>query len=465
MKKYDIIVIGAGSAGLNIASFMNKTGFKVLLIDKTDKNIGGDCLNFGCVPSKALIHISRLVHNTKETSKFGLKSNGQIDIKKVVKYIREKKDIIRKHENASYFRKIGMDVALGSAKFISKNSVSVNKKIYTAKKIVIATGSKPRELYIQGIEKVKHFTNETIFDIAKLPKKLLIVGGGPIGIEIGQAFGRLGSKVTVLQRSDNFLPKEDPIISKVLLKQLEGEGMEILMNSGPKKFTSSNEVVIRKGNKDIKIKFDAVLIAIGRQLNYKGLDLEKAGIEIEDRKIKVDEYLRTTNKNVLLCGDIAGSYQFTHAAEMHAGIIISNFFSPRKKKLNNDHLSWVTYTSPEIATFGLNEKELKKREIKYEKLTLDFSDDDRSIVDDYTEGKLILYISKNKILGGSMVAMNAGELFQELVLANSSNLDIKNIFNKIYPYPTAARVNKKIIANHFSKKLSPFVKKIMRFLY
>ena len=206
-------------------------------------------------------------------------------------------------------------------------------------------------------------------------------------------------------------------------------------------------------------------MSIGRQLNIDGLDLDKAGIEFSGGKIKVDDYLRTTNKKVFVCGDVAGSYQFTHAAELHAGVLINNFFSPFKKKLNNDNLSWVTYTSPEIATFGLNQQTLDQRSILYEKLVLDFEDDDRSIVDDYVDGKLILFVSKNKILGGSMAAMNAGEMIQELILMNSSGMDIKHIFNKIYPYPTASRVNKKIISNQFSKKLSPFAKKILKFMY
>lgn len=465
MKKYDIIVIGAGSAGLNIASFMNKAGFKVLLIDKTDKNIGGDCLNFGCVPSKALIHVSRLIYDTKEASKFGIKSTGKIDLKKVKKYITEKKEVIREHENASYFRKQGMDVVLGLAKFISKNSIKVNNEIFTSKRIIIATGSRPRKLSIPGIEKVKYLTNENIFNLDKLPKKLLIIGGGPIGTEIGQAYSRLGSKVCIVQRGNHFLPKELPEIAKVLQKQLEKEGIEYHYESTPKKFTSSKELIITKKGKDTKIIFDTILLAIGRELNIQGLDLEKAGIKTKKNRIIVDKYLRTTNKNVLLCGDILGSYQFTHAAEMHAGIILNNFFSPLKKKLNNDNLSWVTYTSPEIATFGLNEKEIKTRKIQYKKLTLDFTDDDRSIVDNYTEGKLIIYISKNKILGGSMVALNAGELFQELILVNTLGLDIKSLFQKIYPYPTASRVNKRIITNYFSKKLSKFNKKILKILY
>lgn len=463
--KYDIICIGAGSGGLNIASFMNKAGFKVLLIDKKDETIGGDCLNFGCVPSKALIHVSRMAHEAKESSEFGLKAEGKIDLKKVMDYVKSKQDVIREHENAHYFRKRGMDVELGEAKFVSEDSISINGKTHTAKNIILATGSRPRELKIPGVEKVNYQTNETIFQLEKLPEKFVVIGGGPIGIELGQAFSRLGSKVTILERGNQFLPKESKEIANVLLKQLEKEGITVMFNTSTKEFKDEHTLVIEQDGEEKEIEFDEALVSIGRVLNIENLDLEKAGIEVDNGRIKVDAQLRTTNRKVLLCGDVAGSYQFTHAAELHAGVIISNFFSPLKKKLNNDKLSWVTYTSPEIATFGLSEKQLQEREEEYEKLSIDFHDDDRAIVDDFTGGVLKLFLVDNRIAGGSMVAMNAGELAQELILAMSSDLDIKHIFNKIYPYPTASRINKKIISTYFSKKLTPFSKKVLKTLY
>jgi len=467
--KYDIIVIGAGSGGLNMAGFMNKAGFKTLLIDKSDATIGGDCLNFGCVPSKALIHVSRIVNDAKEANKFGLSVKGKVNLKKVAQYIKSKQNVIREHENASHFRSLGMDVALGPAKFVSKDTVEVAGKQYTGKKIILAVGGRPRKLKLPGVEKVKYYDNENIFQLNKLPEKMVIIGGGPIGIEISQAFNRLGTKVTVVQDMADFLPKEAHEIAQVLLKQLQNEGIKFYFKAKTQKFTSSKELLItdEKGKKK-KIAFDIVFVGIGRVLNLEGLDFEKAGIELDEskRKLIVDEYLRTTNKNVYTCGDIAGSFMFTHAAEMHAGIILHNFFSPKKKTLNNDNLSWVTYTDPEIATFGIWENALKQRNIPYEKLTVDFTDDDRAIVDETTYGKLILFISKKgKLLGGSMVAKNAGELFQELVLANTANLSIKHFFNKIYPYPTASRINKRIITNYFSKKLTPFNKKLLRILY
>jgi len=464
--KFDIMVIGAGSGGLNIAVFMQRVGFKVLLIDKADKAIGGDCLNFGCVPSKALIHVSRLVADAREAQKFGIVIKGNVDLRKALAYVKSKQSVIRKHENATHFRKMGMTVALGLAKFVNKNTVSVNGKNYTGKRIVLATGSRPRVIPIPGIEKVKYVTNEQIFDLKKLPKHLLVLGGGPIGMELAQAFRRLGSKVTVIERGPTFLPKELPEIADVLLHALKKEGITFHFNTTPIKFTSPTSIIVKhRHGKKHTLKFDKVLLSVGRSLNTEGLELDKAGIEMNGDRLKVDDQLRTTNKKVVVCGDIAGGYMFTHAAELHASVIIHNFFSPLKKKVSYDNLSWVTYTTPEIATFGLGMAEMERRGMQYEKLVHEFTDDDRAIVDEATNGKLILYVSNNKILGGTMVANNAGELVQELVLANSAKMDIKEIFKKIYPYPTASRVNKRIIQLHFGKKLNKWSKGLLRTLY
>lgn len=471
-KKYDVIVIGAGSGGLNIASFMNRVGFSVLLIDKSDKNIGGDCLNFGCVPSKALIHVSKIMHNARESKKFSdsvnvTSSKDLADLQKVFDYVKQKQKTIRIHENADYFRKKGISVELGVAKFHSKDTIIINGKLFSAKKIVLATGSRPRKLDIAGVEKVNYQTNETIFDLKKLPKRLVVVGGGPIGMELSQAFSRLGSEVHIIQRGSQFLPKEEKEIADILCKQFEKEGIIIHRNSIPISFSDENKIVIEKEGKKENISFDEILISVGRKLNIENLDLEKADIKTEKGRILVNDYLQTTNKNVFVCGDIAGSYQFTHVAELHASIILSNFFKPKMfwKKVSYDKLSWVTYTSPEIATFGLNKKELENRGINFQTIEQTFEDEDRAIVDEDIQGKLLLYVSKNKILGGSMISQNAGELTQELILANTLNIPIQKIFSKIYPYPTASRINKKAISQEMAKKLTPFAKKLLKFMY
>ena len=471
-KIYDIIVIGAGSGGLSVGLTMNKLGFKVLMIAKTDREIGGDCLNDGCVPSKALIHVARIAHAAKTASHFGLEVNGKVDIKKAIEYVYSRQEIIREHEDAKALRNQGIDVALGEAKFINDKQVDVDGNVYEGKKIIIATGSLPVKLKIPGTELVKYYDNKSIFHIDDLPDRLLVIGGGPIGIEMAQAFSRLGTKVSVVHNQRMILQHDEASVAEVLYKKLQHEGIEFYMEANTERFSSANEAVLKLKNGDTtNVVFDAVFVGVGRQLVLDTLQLSNAGIEVKDKKIVRDKYLRTTNKNVFVCGDVAGDLMFSHAAEFHARILLNNFFSPLKKKFNNDHMSWVTFTDPELATFGLNEKQLKDRSINYEKLEQDFSGDDRAITDNYQYAKIILYISKEslfkkeKILGGTMVAPNAGELIQELILANTSGLSIKNIFNKIYPYPVASRVNQHLIVKHKQKSLTPGLIKILQVAY
>ena len=468
---YDVIVIGAGSGGLSVALFLSKLNFKILIIAKTDKDIGGDCLNDGCIPSKALLHVSMIAHWAKQAEELGLKVSGKVEIQKAVKYIYERQEIIREHENAEWLKKRGLDVTLGEAYFTGKNTIAVNGKEFKGKKIVIATGSHPIKLNVPGVELVKYYDNKSIFQIDVLPERLLVAGGGPIGIEIAQAFSRLGSKVTVLHRGKNILEHDEETLTSILLAQLEIEGIEIAFETEIEKFTSPNSAVLISNYKKRNLEFDVVFAGIGRTLVLDSLQLDKATIEVKDDKIVVDDYLRTTNKDVMLCGDIVGSLQFSHAAEFHARIILNNFFSPFKKKLNNDHMSWVTFTDPELATFGLSEKQLKKRNIDYVKLQQDFSGDDRAITDNYQYAKAILYLSKKtffkkeKILGGTMVAPKAGELIQELILANTAGLSTSLLFNKIYPYPVASRVNQHLVVKHKEKNITNGIKHLLKFAF
>lgn len=466
---YDIIVIGAGSGGLSVGLFMNKAGFNILMIVKRDQDIGGDCLNEGCVPSKSLIHVAKIAHSAKLANEFGLNVSGKVDIKKAINYVHQRQEIIRVHENAKWLKEQGIDVELGEAKFSDKNEVEINGKKFKGKKIVIATGSKPRKLKIKGIEKVKYYDNENIFYTEEIPERLLVIGGGPISIEISQAMSRLGSSVTVIQNSDSILEHDDKQVTEILVKQLQQEGIRILFNSALDSFVSDKEAIIKLQNGETEnIQFDAVFAGIGRELALDLLHLHKAGIRVKENKIVKNKYLQTTNKNVFVCGDIAGDLQFSHAAEYHARILLNNFFSPLKKKLNNDTMSWVTFTDPELATFGLNEKQLQQRNISYKKLAQDFKDDDRAVTDDYQYGKLILFTSKKglfkkeKILGGTMIAPHAGELIQELILANTSGLSTNSLFNKIYPYPTATRINQHIIVKQKESALTGSIKKLLR---
>ncbi len=469
---FDLIVIGAGSGGLSVSLGLLELGLKVLMIDKSDWHIGGECLNTGCVPSKALIHISRLIQQGKNAQPFGYQLDGKTDMLAVKQYISEKQQSIKAHENTAFLRKQGLNIVLGTAHFVEKDTLEVEGKCYKGKNIVIATGSSPRKLDVVGLEKHKVFTNENIFELDYLPENFLFVGAGPNSIELGQAFARLGSKVTIVDRGEKILSKDDPAITHVLQQQLIQENITFFFNSEIENFSQSEAIIKNKNGDTSSVPVDAVFTGIGRILNFEDLHLQNAGVKTKEGKIQVNDRLQTTNPQVFVCGDAAGSLKFSHAAELHATVLINNFLSPFKKKLELKHFPWVTFADPEVATFGLNEGQLKKKNTAYERLEMDFQEDDRATTDNYQYGKLILFVEKKrfnigaaKILGGSMVAPHAGEMTQELILANTTGMPIKEIFNKVYAYPTSGRVNKKIILERYRKLVKPWLHLIIRVLY
>ncbi len=454
-QAYDVIIIGGGSAGLGALGMAQKLGWKPLMIDKEEANIGGDCLNFGCVPSKALIHIAKQFKGARTAQKFGLKVEGKADMKQILDYVHSKQAVIRAHESAEYIRSQGVDLKIGVASFINENTIRVGEEDFTADNFIIATGSRPRFIPFKGIDQVKLFTNENLFyEMKELPDRLLVVGGGPIGCEMAQTFQRFGSEVTIIDMADRILTKEREEYSKILTEVLTEEGVKIINKAKLKEFSSATYAIIDKeGAGEMTLEFDAVLLAIGRVLNLDELALEKAGIEVDDRgKMILDDCLRTTNKKVFASGDAAGKYQFSHGAELHTKLLHHNFEHNFTKSHNADHLSWVTFTQPEIATFGRTEDFLKKNNIEYWRQDQDFSKDDRAIVDEYTYGKITLFLTpktfwnkKRKIIGGTIIAPNAGELMQELTLAMEADLPINAIYDKLYAYPVATRINQQVV--------------------
>ncbi len=453
-KKYDIIIIGGGSAGLGAIGMAQSFGWKPLLIDKNEAHIGGDCLNFGCVPSKAIIHIAKQFYGAKKAAAFGTAVGGKADMEKVLDYIHSKQAVIRAHENADYFRKQGVDIAIGTASFVNENTIQVGEQKFTAPRIILATGSKPRSIPFKGMDKVEHYNNETLFyNLKKLPERLLVIGGGAIGCEMGQTFQRLGSQVTIVNRGERILSVERSDSSKILTGKFEEEGIQIINNSSLKEFIDANTAIIEnKSNKQTELKFDVVLFAIGRVLNYDDLNLKVGNIQTNERgRIVINDYLQTSNKNVYVAGDAAGLYKFSHGAEKHIKLLTHNFKHFFKKKHSVSNLSWVTFTDPEVATFGLTEKQLKEQGKNYWRQDQFFHDDDRAIVGEFQYGKVTLFLSpkrpwsKRKILGGSIIAPNAGEIIQELLLAANEGIPMRAIYDKLYAYPVASRINQQTV--------------------
>ncbi|GAB3571259.1 FAD-dependent oxidoreductase [Spirosoma luteolum] len=481
--QYDLIAVGAGSAGLGVAIAMKRIGFDVLLIDRTDARIGGDCLNDGCVPSKALLHVSRLVQNGRRASPFGWTMTGQTDLKAVMDYVRQQQDVIRSHENAAYLRDTeGLDVELGTARFVDKQTIEINGQRTTARNIVLCTGSRPQPLKADGADQVRLYTHQDIFSLDVLPERLLVVGAGPIGIELGQAFQRLGSQVTVVGGEGRILSKELPEVSDLLQKRLTDEGMTFKLNREVTAFRDAHTAELKTPDGLLEVvSFDTVLVAIGRTFNYDDLNLPAADIELDEKgRIRLNDYLQTTNSRVFAAGDAAagapaGQRFFSHAAELHVSMLVTNFLTPGQvldKKLSYDHFSWVTFTDPEVATFGLSEEQLKKRGTNYERIDYDFVHDDRAVSDDYTYARMILFTEpkgvnpfSTKLLGGTVIAPGAGEIAQELILAIQQGLTSGDFFNKIYPYPTASRVNKSVWVDQVSDNLPAVLKKAVKWLY
>ncbi len=448
---------------------MSQMNFKILLIDRNEEAIGGECLNTGCIPSKALLHAASQIQKAREASRYGLILDGRVEMDKVRASIEAKQAKIKEKENEQFLRDKGINVVLGNASFASENEVTVGETTYPGRKIVIATGSSPRKIKIKGDEDIPVYTHEDVFDIPSVPENFVFIGAGPVSMELAQAFSRLGSRVSVIVRGKRILKKEDRSISHILQERMEAEGISFFFETEVGEIQNNKAILKSQTGTETTIPVDALFLGIGRVLNFDSLNLEKAGVKTKGGKIILNEYLQSSNKNIYVSGDAAGNLKFSHAAEMHNMLIIKNFFLPKKKKLSFENFSWVTFTDPEIGTFGLNEDDIKSKNIKYERLDISLEEADRATTNDFRYGRLLLYVEKKmiypgnaKILGGSMVAPNAGEIIQELILAKVAGVRLKTFLDKIYPYPTAANIHKILIRNRVTEAISPWMKKVMK---
>ncbi len=455
---YNLVVIGGGSAGLVSALIAATVKAKVALIEK--HRMGGDCLNTGCVPSKALIRSAKMLGYAHRARDFGLqKTEVSFDFAEVMARIQRVIRKIEPHDSVERFTRLGVDVKQGHAQIRSPFEVEVGGEILTTRNIIIATGARPAVPDIPGIEAVDFLTSDSLWDLRQQPRRLLVLGGGPIGCELAQSFQRLGSEVTLVQRGERLLPREDAEISAMVMQRFAGEGMTVLAGHTARRFEDANTLICEHAGKEIEIAFDRVLIALGRQANTEGFGLEALGVRItRGGTIEADPLLRTNIPNIYVCGDVTGPYQFTHTASHQAWYASVNaLFSPFKTfRVDYSVIPWATYTDPEVARVGLNEQEAREKGIAFEVTTYGFDDLDRAIADSEDLGlvKVLTVPGKDKILGVTIVGSHAGDLIAEFVFAMKHGLGLNKILATIHIYPTLAEANK-FVAGNWKKNHKP----------
>ena len=467
-SRYNLVVIGAGTAGLITAMGAASLGARVALVERMF--MGGDCLNTGCVPSKAIIRSSRVVGEIWDSPDYGIEPPGSftVNFSKVMERMRRLRAQISDHDSITRFKSLGVDVFLGEGQFKNSRTLEVDGKTLRFKKAVIAAGSSSAHPSIEGIDEAGFLASETVFSLTKRPEKLVVIGGGPIGCELAQAFNRLGSKVTIVQRNAQFLPREDPEAAALLGKVFEEEGIRCVLSASVKKVTVDKgkkmvHVSSKEGNETIEA--DEILVGIGRSPNVEGLNLEAVGVEYDARKgVVVNDYLQTTNSNIYAAGDICFPYKFTHVAEATARIVIQNALFLKSKKHTSLVIPWCTYTDPEIAHVGMYEKDAQAKGIQVETFTRYFKEVDRAVTDGEEEGFVKVHVKKgkDKILGATVVSKHAGELISEITLAMVLGKGLKTFANVIYPYPTQAEVMKQVAGQYYAQKLTPFIKRLLK---
>ncbi len=468
LKEYHLVVLGAGPAGLVVAAGASSLGAKVALVEKN--LMGGDCLNVGCVPSKSLIRSGRAAYALKEAHEMGLEDvKGQVNFEKVMERLRYIRSSIAHHDSARRFSEMGIHVFIGEGKFLDGRRIEVAGKELRFRKAVVATGARAFFPPIPGLEEVGFLTNENLFSLTQLPRKLLVIGGGPIGCEISQSFQRLGSEVTIVEMMDQFLIREDKDAAQILKDQLLEEGVKIFLSSTVgrvEKMGDQKKAYIQTPQEEIEWQGDAILIGAGRVPNVDGIGLEKAGVEYDKRKgLLVQETLVTTNPRIYGAGDVCLPYKFTHTADFTARIVLENALFGRKKKWTDLQIPWCTYTDPEIAHIGIYEHEAKKKGIPIDTYKKDFNEIDRSIIEGH-KGFIKVHTQKgkDKILGATIVAPHAGEMIGEIALAMKYNIGLAKISQVIHPYPTEAEGIRSVGDLYNKTRLTPFVQKLLKWL-
>ncbi len=463
---YNLVVLGAGTAGLVATAGAAALGARVALVE--ERLMGGDCLNFGCVPSKAVIRASRAAHALKEACEYGGKraAASPFDFSRTMERMRRLRAEISSHDSVHRFAALGAQVFLGAARFTSRDTVEVDGLQLRFKKAIIATGGRPARPDVPGLAPAGFLTNETVFSLTELPARLVVVGAGPIGCELAQAFQRLGSQVTILTRGPRILPREDPDVSSLLTRRFEHEGIRLVFGaniSSVERQNGDKVIHFARGTLEEKVAGTEILVSVGRVPNTEGLNLEAASVEYDTKGVRVDDQLRATNPNVYAAGDICSPYKFTHAAEAMARIALQNALFFGRKKASSLVIPWTTYTDPEVAHVGLTEQEARNRGYRVETFTLRFAEVDRAILDGETEGfaRVHMDTKTKRILGATLVSRHAGESIGELVLAMNQHLRLDVLSGVIHPYPTQAEVIKRLGDASMRSRLKPWMRRLL----
>jgi pyruvate/2-oxoglutarate dehydrogenase complex dihydrolipoamide dehydrogenase (E3) component len=461
--RYNLVVIGAGTAGLVTAAGAAGLGARVALVEK--RLMGGDCLNVGCVPSKALLRTARAAADIRDAESYGVRvpAGVTVDFPAVMARMRRLRAQISTHDSARRFQSLGVDVFLGEARFTGRDTVDVDGQTLRFKKAVVATGGRAVAPPIPGLADAGYLTNETVFSLTTRPRRLAVIGAGPIGCELSQAFARFGSEVFLIEALHGILPTEDPEAAAIVQQALFrdgirlmccGKSLQISKDAGGKRLTVDSH------GAQYDLVVDEILVAAGRAPNVEGVGLEAAGVEYDKKGVTVNDRLQTTNSRIYAAGDICSKYQFTHAADAMARIVIQNALFLGRAKASSLTMPWCTYTDPEIAHVGLYEKEAEEQGIPVQTFLQELDDVDRAVLDGETAGFVKVHVRKgtDQILGATVVARHAGEMISELTLDMVGGLGLKTLSRTIHPYPTQAEALKKVGDAYSRTRLTPFVK-------
>jgi pyruvate/2-oxoglutarate dehydrogenase complex dihydrolipoamide dehydrogenase (E3) component len=469
--RYNMVVLGAGTAGLVTAAGAAGLGAKVALIERT--LMGGDCLNVGCVPSKALIRCARAYAHLREASDFGIQvpENIKLNFPAVMERMRRLRAQISQHDSASRFRDLGVDIYLGEARFTGSDTVEVGGQELQFTRACIATGTRPLEPPIPGLDTINFLTNETIFSLTELPQRLAVLGAGPIGCELAQTFARFGTQVWLIELQQQVLPREDPDAAARIAETLAAEGVKLQLQT---KLVSvqpqgkHKQLVLETAEGQQALEVDELLLSVGRVPNVEALNLEAAGVEYDSKTgVHTNDRLQTANRRIFAAGDVGFPYQFTHTADATARVVIQNALFFGRAKASALTIPWCTYTDPEVAHVGLSPAQAEEQGISVQTHCLALSEVDRAVLDGQAQGFLKVHVKEgsDRILGATLVASHAGEMISELTLAMQVNAGLSTLAKTIHPYPTQAEVFRQAGDTYNRLRLTPWVKKLLTWYF